>query len=387
MIQGTSASCKLVSTKVSKAKAYIKLIISSTKPAEEQKYYRFYIQEDSQLSLISNNNYWIDRNTNYNNDGNNIDINMYRELLIEVDITAGNGGKMVGNRWVRECQLVLVDEDFDKTPVWYSETLYLVSDEIELPDIQELNIYNTDNFTKLHVELLYKYKSQADFNYNNENLYTKIVLRSNATGKILDEAIIYEEDSFNSRIYYVFEGTFDAYVDVQIQIYNNAGQIVKQFTKLYKAYLRRFKTYVRNNGKAKQVNSIFVGRPDSVALYGIETRLSPIYPPSLVKIQSMLYSIARNDIDLNMDLHFVDVFVNNFYVTTVQDTVFSLQNFQYLVDPDGAEPGTVPIEIKLRAFRLLGSFKRYSEVDVIIYDYDRTVDETNLCSDTNVVKF
>lgn len=387
MIQGTSASCKLVSTKVSKAKAYIKLIISSTKPAEEQKYYRFYIQEDSQLSLISNNNYWIDRNTNYNNDGNNIDINMYHELLIEVDITAGNGGKMVGNRWVRECQLVLVDEDFNKTPVWYSETLYLVSDEIELPDIQELNIYNTDNFTKLHVELLYKYKSQADFNYNNENLYTKIVLRSNATSKILDEAIIYEEDSFNSRIYYVFEGTFDAYVDVQIQIYNNAGQIVKQFTKLYKAYLRRFKTYVKNNGKAKQVNSIFVGRPDSVALYGIETRLSPIYPPSLVKIQSMLYSIARNDIDLNMDLHFVDVFVNDFYVTTVQDTVFSLQDFQYLVDPDNAEPGTVPIEIKLRAFRLLGSFKRYSEVDVIIYDYDRTVDETNLCSDTNVVRF
>lgn len=387
MIQGTSASCKLVSIKVSKAKAYIKLIISSTKPAEEQKYYRFYVQEDSHLSLISNNNYWIDRNTNYNNDGNNIDINMYRELLIEVDITAGNGGKMVSNRWVRECQLVLVDENFDKTPVWYSETLHLVSDEIELPDIQELNIYNTDNFTKLHVELLYKYKSQADFNYNNENLYTKIVLRSNATGKILDEAIIYEEDSFNSRIYHVFEGTFDAYVDVQIQIYNNAGQIVKQFTKLYKAYLRRFKTYVKNNGKAKQVNSIFVGRPDSVALYGIETRLSPIYPPSLVKIQSMLYSIARNDIALNMNIHFVDVFVNDFYVTTVQDTVFSLQDFQYLVDPDDAEPGTVPIEIKLRAFRLLGTFKHYSEVDVIIYDYDRTIYETNLCSDTNVVRF
>ena len=387
MIKGTSASCKLVSTKVSKAKAYIKLIISSTKPAEEQKYYRFYIQEDSQLSLISNNNYWIDRNTNYNNDGNNIDINMYRELLIEVDITAGNGGKMIGNRWVRECQLVLVDEDFDKTPVWYSETLYLVSDEIELPDIQELNIYNTDNFTKLHVELLYRYKSQADFNYNNENLYTKIVLKSNTTGKILDEAIIYEEDTFNSRIYHVFEGTFDAYIDVQIRIYNNAGQIVKQFTKLYKAYLRRFKTYVRHNGKAKQVNSIFVGRPDNVALYGIETRLSPVYPPSLIKIQDMLYRIARNDIDLNMDIHFVDVFVNDFFVTTVQDTVFSLQEFEHLVDPDDAEPGTVPIEIKLRAFRLLGTFKRYSELDVIIYDYGHTVHETNFCSDTNVVRF
>jgi|LSQX01.1.fsa_nt_gb hypothetical protein len=415
MIKGTSASCKVVSTKVSKAKAYIKLIISSTKPAEEHKYYRFYIQEDSKLSLVSNNNYWIDRNTNYNNAGNNIDINMYRELLIEVDITAGNGGKMVNNRWVRECQLVLVDEDFDKTPVWYSETLYLVSDEIELPDIQELNIYNTDNFTKLHVELLYKYKSQADFNYNNENLYTKIVLRSNATGKILDEAIIYEEDSFNSRIYHVFEGTFDGYIDVQIRLYNNAGQIVKQFTKLYKAYLRRFKTYVKNNGKAKQVNSIFVGRPDSVALYGIETKLSPVYPPSIIKKEKMVYSIKRNDTDLNIDQHFVDVYVNDFFVTTVHDTEFNLQEYQYLVDPDyaepdaepdtepieikmrsfrllsaepdDAEPDTDPIKIKLRSFRLLGTYKHYSEVDVIIYDYDNTVHETNFCSDTNVVKF
>ena len=102
---------------------------------------------------------------------------------------------MVGNRWVRECQLVLVDEDFDKTPVWYSETLYLVSDEIELPDIQELNIYNTDNFTSYTWNFSINTSLKLILTTTMRISTQKIVLRSNATGKILDEAIIYEEDS------------------------------------------------------------------------------------------------------------------------------------------------------------------------------------------------
>jgi len=383
LIKGTSASCKIINTKISKAKAYLTVVISSTTPAEVNKYYRFYLKEDTELKLLSNNNYWIDRNNNYNNESNNIDVNMYKEIVLEIDLTNNNNGHMIGRRWVRNCQLVLVDEDQNKSQAWISEDLHLISQEIELPRISEIDIYSSDNFNKLHLKLKYAYTSQSDFSYNNENLFTRITLRSNATQEILDQVNVYEEDAINSTITYTFEEVYDSYIDVLIELCNMAGDPLIVYKRLYKPYIKRFKTYVKQNGQVKEVKTIHVQRPENIALHGMDVKISDVLHPTINKIQNLLYNITRNDREENLPYHYVEVYVRDIFFTTVQDESLNLDEFGEYIPGDD----TNPLKISLKAFRLLGSYKKYSKTEVVIYDYNKNCGYTQFCSADNVVRF
>lgn len=264
LIKNTNASCQVIKTQVNKARAYIHLVISSTKPAIVNKVYRFYVRENNVDELLSSNYYWIDRNNNYNNDTSNIDINMYKEIILEVDITKQNTGKMQDRKWVRDIQLVLMEENTLHEQVWISPYINLVSQEIELPEIKELNIYSTEDYNKMHVELKYLYTQQADFNYNNDNLFTRLSVYSNTTQKLLETANVYEENSLTSTIHHTFTNRYTNYVEILIELCSMSGEPLLSYRQLYKPFIRRFKTYAKINGQIKQVTRIYVHSLDGV---------------------------------------------------------------------------------------------------------------------------
>lgn len=187
LIKNTDGSyCKIKETKVSGLKAYVTLVIYSSVPQTSEdklgnvhRVFSFYLRDvgSTELYKLSHNNYWIDRNNNYNNDSNNVDINMHKEIILEIDITNNNQSEMQENRWLRKCNIVILDHTTGADEAWVSEDLVLISKEIELPTLTNLKI-NTGKDNILTVSFKYKYESQEDFNYINENLNTIIEIKS-----------------------------------------------------------------------------------------------------------------------------------------------------------------------------------------------------------------
>ncbi len=187
LIKNTDGSyCKIKETKVSGLKAYVTLVIYSSVPQTSEdilgnihRVFSFYLRDvgSTELYKLSHNNYWIDRNNNYNNDSNNVDINMHKEIILEIDITNNNQSEMQENKWLRKCNIVMLDHTTGSDEVWVSEELVLISKEIELPTLTNLKI-NTSSDNILSVSFKYKYESQEDFNYINENLETIIEIKS-----------------------------------------------------------------------------------------------------------------------------------------------------------------------------------------------------------------
>lgn len=181
-IKSTDSSyCTVKSTKVSGNTAYITLLIMSNTPQSKHCAFSFWIKDldNNEYTRANNNKYWIDRCNNYNNYSGNIDINMYKEITLTVDITKANTSPMQLNRWFRPIQITIKSENAIQTSedLWESETLELLSDEIILPNITNL-ICRSESEYGLKVLFNLKYKSQEDFNYINNNLLFLIRTRS-----------------------------------------------------------------------------------------------------------------------------------------------------------------------------------------------------------------
>lgn len=211
LIKNTDGSyCKIKDIKVSGLEAYITLIIYSSIPQTSSDIYgnvnrvfSFYLRDkdSTELYKLDNNNYWIDRLHNYNNESRNIDINMYKEIILKVDITNNNTSEMIDNKWVRYCNIVMIDHTTTTEEAWVSEDLTLISKGIELPEITNFHVTRNSNDT-LSVSFKYNYESQKDFNYANTNLVSTIEIRSLYSNEIFEQytldtdAVVY--DTLNS---------------------------------------------------------------------------------------------------------------------------------------------------------------------------------------------
>lgn len=205
LIRGTNSQAKILNVSIRKSTAYLTLLIHSDIPEPNPKVLNFFLREGSKMTKISPNNYWIDYRNNTDSSFNNVDIGMHKEIILEIDITDQGRAPMRGPRWVRDCQLVIRDVTDVAQSVWVSEYLTLISDEIALPRMTSINVFNRDNFEKLVVQARFHYDSQEDFNYTNQNLYTAISIRSNITQRVLETAIMYESMMYAGEIEYTFD--------------------------------------------------------------------------------------------------------------------------------------------------------------------------------------
>lgn len=281
MIKNTYADCKIINQRVTGSTAYVTLLIYSTKPAEEHRKFQFYITDDRtnlitdihtiELTSLSNNIYWIDRTNNYENATVNIDVNMYKEIVLEIDISKQNQGEIRDNRWVRECNIVMLDMTNNANSIaWISTTLSLISAPIILPEIKNLSFMSYNEYEKdeegnkkikqpyrLQVDFDYTYESQEDFNYQNKNIYIKLSTISNKTLLTQESVIIRETHINDNRVAAIFDKTYDDYVRIRIEIFNNKDVCMYMIEKLYKPVLRTENTYIKLNGIIHKVNYIY----------------------------------------------------------------------------------------------------------------------------------
>lgn len=245
LIKNTDGSyCKIKDIKVSGLKAYVTLIIYSSIPQTSSDIYgnvnrvfSFYLRDkdSTELYKLSNNNYWIDRTHNYDNDSSNVDINMYKQIILEIDITNTNTSDIVGNKWVRYCNIVMVDHTTAQEEAWVSEDLTLISKEIKLPTLSNLHIA-TDSNDILGVSFKYIYESQEDFNYTNSNLVTFIEIKSIYSNEILESHEIPHYYEYSSQSLTIEFNSLDTYTDpviVSIYLKNLRGDILQSHSQFF----------------------------------------------------------------------------------------------------------------------------------------------------------
>lgn len=268
LIKNTDATyCKIKDIKVSGLDAYLTVLVYSSKPQTTEdnlgrtsRVFTFYLKDKdtNNLTRLSNNNYWIDRCNNYNNDSNNIDINLYKEIILTIDISNLNQSQMLGNRWVRNCNLLILDQQSSKQSIlWESEELSLISQEIVMPSISDIRI-NITSDSKLQITFNETFESQEDFNYANSNLITKINIYSAYNNSLIESYTLSESDIDNEKVSInTFEHNFNSPITIEIVVLNNVGEILFRESKFYNP-LNAHKVFIKQNNEIKQINTCTV---------------------------------------------------------------------------------------------------------------------------------
>lgn len=276
------AYCKIKETKVSGLKAYITLVIYSSVPQTTEdsmgnihRVFSFYLRDlnSTELTRLSHNNYWIDRNNNYDNDSNNIDINLHREIILEVDITNNNQSEMQDGRWVRRCNIILIDHTTGSEEAWVSEDLELISKEIELPKLTKFSIYkNSNNY--LEINFKYKYESQEDFSYINSNIYYDLAIKTTYSNETIEHREFYSSQNNpinNTDISYISENQYTEPVIVCMQIKNLKGETISIENKFFNPLINSNRVTIKD-GDLLPVKSISIKTNDIVPVKLITTK-------------------------------------------------------------------------------------------------------------------
>ena len=269
LIKNTDATyCKIKDTKITGSTAYVTLLIYSSKPqttpdslGRTSRVFSFYLKDNhtGELLRLSNNNYWIDRCNNYNNNSTNVDINLYKEIILEIDISNLNKSLMQGNRWVRDCNILIIDQQsLNKAEVlWSSETLNLISKDIVLPTISDIRVTVNSN-SVLHLTFIESFESQEDFNFINTNLKTIIDIKSAYTHSTIESYTINNEElQENNGLIELnsFEHSFNSPIIITIKIINNAGETLLSVDKFYNPN-NTYNLYIKRGNTVKQIISV-----------------------------------------------------------------------------------------------------------------------------------
>ena len=265
IIKNTDATyCKIKDIKVSGLEAYITLLVYSSKPQTTEdnlgritRVFSFFLKDKDtgNITRLNNNNYWIDRCNNYNNDSTNIDINMYKEIILTVDISNLNTSKMLKNTWVRECSLLIIDQQSSSNNIlWESEELKLISKEIIIPSISNIRITTTSE-SNLSISFSETFESQEDFNYSNNNITTEVNIISAYNNHLIEKHEVLESELQNNLVTIkTFEHKFNSPIIIQINILNNIGEILLQETKFYNP-LNNHRVFIKQNNTIKQITT------------------------------------------------------------------------------------------------------------------------------------
>lgn len=265
MIVGTNANCKLLNITVTDSKATITLLIFSTLNTVPSKPFRIVAKDlnDNSTEYVNDNIYWIDQINNYNYDSKNVDINKYKEIVFQLDISKKNTSEIQGNRWIRKCFIQLLDGTKGPTAAaaWTSEALTLISEDFEIPEIKNISFDTTeifDQFGKIKCKFNLDYKSQEDFNYNNKNFNAFINVRSVNTNNILETKEIHTSAiGLYNEITTTNEYKLGDRIVIQLLITNKNGDIVRNVRKIYRPSKKHSNTFVKTSEGIKRAIAIY----------------------------------------------------------------------------------------------------------------------------------
>jgi hypothetical protein len=397
MIKNTNAYCQIKSIKIAGYKAYITLHIYSNEPATINKSFEIWLSDNDNMYKVSPYVYWIDRAANYLTNTLNVDINMSKEIDIEIDIRNDGLSNIVGNRWVRNCKIILVDitDRSKKINSWLSETLELISKPITLPRITELNIATKKDYKELAIDFKYKYPKQDDENFNNQNIYTIVNLISHSTKQIIESSrVLTYEDIVNGKLSYTFKKPienndyFNDYVIVEVKVYTIKNSAVISLRKLYKPYLTKTTAYIKRHGTVVKVESTYIKKDvgkynDHRGFNQFEFKMEGPETPSIQQDSEnlYLYHLTRQDLPENLRFVFLLIYIvtssSDLYITTTQEAILDLSPYLAFAEDSKLEFKVVPV------FRIYG-YECVGDEVTVTYIHN-PVDEDNFVDEENIV--
>lgn len=262
--------CKVKDIKISGLTAYVTLLVYSSVPqttpdsfGRTSRVFSFFLKDKNSDEIIqlSRNLYWIDRVNNYENNSINVDINMHKEILLEIDITNKNKSQMKDRRWVRNCNILIKDmSNSSYSTLWTSEDLELISKEVILPEIT--NIKTTiDKNNILHVVFNKTYESQEDFNYIDSNLKTVIRTKSIYNNKVIEEFVLEDDSQFINEYGQIeinsFCSEYTSPIIIEIQLLNKKKEVLYSIEKFCSTQ-NNLKVFIKLFGDIKQVTTCAV---------------------------------------------------------------------------------------------------------------------------------
>jgi hypothetical protein len=284
-LKGLSTYCEIKDVSITQQDATINVLLFSNQENNVTFGLKFYLLDEGKgkEELINTNTYWVEKFQpsfdSTSNIQNNIDINLFKELLFKVDITNKNRSSFQVDRWIRNVRIVIrVDAIIGQSTVnvgdliYRSEQISLVSSLVIVPDLKQISIksINNDvnldsNVEELLVSIYYNYGIENDFNYNNKNIQyffrlinpkTFKVIRGSQ--KILTENGTFDQDSKLGVLKYTFTSLkLRTPIIVSISIRDLKGNIIKGYNKLYIPSVPKNKVYVKFNGVVKEVEVMF----------------------------------------------------------------------------------------------------------------------------------
>jgi hypothetical protein len=291
-IKGLSTYCEIKDVAISKEEATLKVVFFSNQENAVRFGLRFYI-EDLDLetvSLLSGKYYWVDRfqsEPNENQWESNIDINLYKEVILKINIRNNNLATFKDERWYRNIRLLIKADEVvgsstinEEDIVWYSENINLVSNKIKIPDIKhvEINCFDIENDADKQIEevaviVYYDYGLETDFNYINSNiqyhfkLINPYVMRT-INKKILVENGTYDEDERVGILKYTFDSLkLRRPVLVNITVRDLKGKEIKSYTKQFVPFIPKSRVYIKDNNQTVKVNATFIAGDNPDLIY------------------------------------------------------------------------------------------------------------------------
>jgi len=291
-IKGLSTYCEIKDVAISKEEATLKVVFFSNQENAVRFGLRFYI-EDLDLetvSLLSGKYYWVDRfqsESNENQWESNIDINLYKEVILKINIRNNNLATFKDERWYRNIRLLIKADEVvgsstinEEDIVWYSENINLVSNKIKIPDIKhvEINCFDIENDADKQIEevaviVYYDYGLETDFNYINSNiqyhfkLINPYVMRT-INKKILVENGTYDEDERVGILKYTFDSLkLRRPVLVNITVRDLKGKEIKSYTKQFVPFIPKSRVYIKDNNQTVKVNATFIAGDNPDLIY------------------------------------------------------------------------------------------------------------------------
>jgi hypothetical protein len=267
MIKETNTDCKITDISVVGSTATLTCLFFANNKTEKAVGLRFLFidLETEEVFQLDNTTYWVDSINSTDSNLLNVSINGYKEVRLVVDITNNNTASMQKSRWYRKGYLILTDiTDVYNKPLWQSETFSLVSEQISIPKIKDLFIYNkpvyvdvlSETENRIFIEFKYEYDIDVDFTYNNSNLKTFIIIKSISTGAVIET--IEPESSQYIKAESSLGYTYNEPVAIDICVTNLKKEVLKQFSVLYKPFTKKACGYVKTAYGVKKIKRLIV---------------------------------------------------------------------------------------------------------------------------------